>query len=259
MLGGRRHVLGKTPFPCRMPPMQDADALLASLTPAARGAPPSGIVDVVNYARTKPGLIPLWVGEGDLSTPISSVSGRPLRCMRAKPSTHGSAASRSCAPRSPPIMRGFMAAARLISRPSGFFVTGSGMQAVQIAVRMIAGPGDELLIPTPAWPNFAAAIGISGANAGQRADGGAGRRLPARDLQRLAAAITPRTRALVINSPSNPTGLDRARAELEGAAGARPQARLWIIADEIYGRFVYDGALRSWQARQGHARLPSMM
>jgi aspartate/methionine/tyrosine aminotransferase len=65
------------------------------------------------------------------------------------------------------------------------------------------------------------------------------------DLDRLAAALTPRTRALAINSPANPTGWTASREELAGILALARKHGLWIIADEIYGRFVYDGALRA--------------
>ncbi len=230
-------------------------ALLASLTPAARGAPPSGIVDLVNYARTKPGLIPLWVGEGDLSTP-------DFICEAATAALHAGETFYTWQ-RGIPELRAALATyhMRLYGgcavdfTPERFFVTGSGMQAVQIAVRMIAGPGDELIIPTPAWPNFAAAIGISGAmpvSVPMEAAAG-GFRL---DMARLAAAITPRTRALVINSPSNPTGWTASLAELEALLALARKHGLWIIADEIYGRFVYEGAAEIVSSDAG-ARAPS--
>ncbi len=217
------------------PPMRPS---LADLRGEASAAPPSGIVDVVNHGRTKPGLIPLWVGEGDLATPAFIIE----------------AATRSLAAgetfytwqRGIPDLR--EALARYHERLFGgdvsadrFFVTGSGMQAVQIAIRMIAGPSDEVLIPTPAWPNFSAAIGINGAKAVDvpMTFGANGVTL---DIARLAAAVTPQTRALAINSPANPTGWTATREELAAILALARQHGLWIIADEIYGRFVYDGA-----------------
>ncbi len=216
------------------PPMRPS---LADLRGEASAAPPSGIVDVVNHGRTKPGLIPLWVGEGDLATPAFIIE----------------AATRSLAAgetfytwqRGIPDLR--EALARYHERLFGgdvsadrFFVTGSGMQAVQIAIRMIAGPGDEVLIPTPAWPNFSAAIGINGAKAVDvpMTFGANGVTL---DIARLAAAVTAQTRALALNSPANPTGWTATREELAAILALARQHGLWIIADEIYGRFVYDG------------------
>jgi aspartate/methionine/tyrosine aminotransferase len=114
------------------------------------------------------------------------------------------------------------------------------MQAVQISIRMIAGAGDEVIIPTPAWPNFDAAIGISGAKTVtvQQSFGNRGWML---DMGDLAAAVTPRTKAIVINSPANPTGWTATEAELREILVIARQHGLWIIADEIYGRFVYEG------------------
>lgn len=211
------------------------------LRPEATSAPPSGIVDVVNHGRTKPGLIPLWVGEGDLSTP-AFITDAATRSLSAGETFY-------TYQRGIPELR--EALARYDERvygaptsPERFFVTGSGMQAVQLAVRMIAGVGDEVLIPTPAWPNFGAAIGVNGATAvGVPMEfGNNGVTL---DLDRLAAAVTPRTRALAINTPANPTGWTASREELAGILALARKHGLWIIADEIYGRFMLDGAERA--------------
>ena len=216
-------------------------SLIAELRPEARNAPESGIVEVVNHGRLKPGLIPLWVGEGDLPTPDFIVA----------------AANRSLADgetfytwqRGIPELREALARyhTTLYGQPLSsdrFFVTGSGMQSVQIAVRLIAGPGDELVIPTPAWPNFAAAIGVAGAKAVcVPMDLAQGRF--SLDLGKLEAAITPRTRAIVINSPANPTGWTATKTELAALLALARKHGVWIVADEIYGRFVYDGQPRA--------------
>lgn len=216
-------------------------SLISDLRAEARNAPESGIVEVVNHGRLKQGLIPLWVGEGDLATPDFIVA----------------AANRSLADgetfytwqRGIPELR--EALARYHTALYGqafssdrFFVTGSGMQSVQIAVRLIAGPDDELVIPTPAWPNFAAAIGVAGAKAVcVPMDLAQGRF--SLDLDKLEAAITPRTRAIVINSPANPTGWTATKDELTALLALARKHGVWIVADEIYGRFVYDGQPRA--------------
>ena len=216
-------------------------SLIAELRPEARNAPESGIVEVVNHGRLKPGLIPLWVGEGDLATPDFIIR----------------AANRSLADgetfytwqRGIPELREALARyhTTLYGQPLSsdrFFVTGSGMQSVQIAVRLIAGPGDELVIPTPAWPNFAAAIGVAGAKAVcVPMDLAQGRF--SLDLGKLEAAITPKTRAIVVNSPANPTGWTATKTELTALLALARKHGIWIVADEIYGRFVYDGQQRA--------------
>jgi aspartate/methionine/tyrosine aminotransferase len=215
--------------------------LIADLRPEARNAPESGIVEVVNHGRLKPGLIPLWVGEGDLPTPDFII--------RAANKSLADGETFYTWQRGIPELREALARyhTALYGQPLSserFFVTGSGMQSVQIAVRLIAGPGDELVIPTPAWPNFAAAIGVAGARAVcVPMDYVQGRF--SLDLDKLAAAITPKTRALVINSPANPTGWTATKDEMAALLALARKHGIWIIADEIYGRFVYGGAPRA--------------
>jgi aspartate/methionine/tyrosine aminotransferase len=209
---------------------------LSSIRSEARGAPESGIVEVMNYGRIKPGLIPLWAGEGDLPTPdfIAEAATKALQAGETFYTWQ----------RGLPELRKALGAyhAKLYGRhsdPDRFFVTGSGMQALQIAVRLVGGAGDEVLIPTPAWPNFAAAFGITGAQPvsvpmTMTQDGWQ------LDLARLSAAVSPATRAIVINSPANPTGWTATREELAAILALARQHGLWIIADEIYGRFVFN-------------------
>jgi aspartate/methionine/tyrosine aminotransferase len=216
-------------------------SLIADLRPEARNAPESGIVEVVNHGRLKQGLIPLWVGEGDLPTPEFIV--------RAANKSLADGETFYTWQRGIPELREALARyhSALYGRPFNmdrFYVTGSGMQSVQIAVRLIAGVGDELIIPTPAWPNFAAAMGVAGANPVcvpmEFKDG----RFTL-DLEKLEAAISPRTRAFVINSPANPTGWTATRDELAAILAIARKYGIWIIADEIYARFVYDGSPRA--------------
>ncbi|WP_449254791.1 pyridoxal phosphate-dependent aminotransferase [Bosea sp. (in: a-proteobacteria)] len=215
--------------------------LIPDLRPEAREAPESGIVEVMNYGRLREGLIPLWVGEGDLPTPafIREAAARSLAAGETFYTWQ----------RGIPELREALARyhERLYGQPFSperFFVTGSGMQSLQIVVRMIAGPGDELIIPTPAWPNFVAAVSVGGATpVCVPMDYEQGRFTL--DLGKLEAAITPRTRAMLINSPSNPTGWTATREEQEALLALSRKHGIWIVADEIYGRFVYDGAARA--------------
>jgi aspartate/methionine/tyrosine aminotransferase len=216
-------------------------SLIDSLRPEARNAPESGIVEVMNHGRLREGLIPLWVGEGDLPTPDFII--------KAANASLAAGETFYTWQRGVPELRAALARyhERLYGQsfsPERFFVTGSGMQSVQIAVRLVAGPGDELIIPTPAWPNFAAAMGVAGAKAVcVPMDLTEGRFTL--DLDKLAAAITPKTRALVINSPANPTGWTATRDEIVALLALARKHGIWIIADEIYGRFVYDGSARA--------------
>jgi aspartate/methionine/tyrosine aminotransferase len=211
--------------------------LIAALRVEARDAPESGIVEVFNYGRGREGLIPLWVGEGDLPTP-DFISDAAVKSLRAGETFY-------TYQRGLPELRAALARyhTRVYGKPfdaERFFITVGGMQAIQTAVRMVSGVGDEVLIPTPAWPNFAAAISVGGATPIEvpMGFGNAGWTL---DLDRLFAAANPKTKAIFLNSPSNPTGWTATLDELRAILDFARQRGLWIIADEVYHRFYYSG------------------
>jgi aspartate/methionine/tyrosine aminotransferase len=211
---------------------------LLAISREAREAPESGIVEVFNYGRTRKGLIPLWAGEGDLPTPsfISDAAAKSLRDGETFYTYQ----------RGIPEIRAALARyhSRVYGRPFSperFFVTGSGMQSIQIAVRIAAGAGEEIVVPTPTWPNITAAIGIAGAVPVPvpMRFGNAGWTL---DLDRLFDAVGEKTRAIFLNSPSNPSGWTATRDELAAILAFARERGLWIVADEVYHRFYFAGA-----------------
>lgn len=117
------------------------------------------------------------------------------------------------------------------------------MHAIQLAIQATAGAGDEVIYLSPAWPNFAAAAGIAGATPVPVIQDFTSNGWTL-DPQKIRDAITPRTKALFINTPSNPSGWT---ADIETLMEILAIARhhgLWIIADEIYAHFYY-GARRA--------------
>ncbi len=216
-------------------------SLTGALHRAASAAPESGIVEAMNYGRERKGLIPLWAGEGDLPTPA-------FICEAATRSLAAGETFYTWQRGIPPLREALaryhsMLYGRFFS-PDEFFVTGSGMQAIQIVLAMVAGAGDEVLIPTPTWPNAAAAAGITGARAVEvpMSFGNDGWSL---DFDRLAGAVTPKTRALFVVSPSNPTGWTATRDDLAALLALARRHGLWIIADETYARFWYGEGSRA--------------
>ncbi|RWG79577.1 pyridoxal phosphate-dependent aminotransferase [Mesorhizobium sp.] len=209
--------------------------LIQTLRAEARAAPESGIVAVVNHGRLREGLIPLWAGEGDLPTPafISDAAARGLAAGETFYTWQ----------KGIPELR--QALARYYARHFGkgfaeeeFIVTASGMHAIQLAIDAIAGSGDEVIYLSPAWPNFAAAAGVAGAvpvavTLDQSGNGWFC------DVDKIASAITPRTKALFINTPSNPTGWTADKETLKAILDLARAKNLWIIADEIYALFHY--------------------
>ncbi|NEI68289.1 aminotransferase class I/II-fold pyridoxal phosphate-dependent enzyme [Rhizobium lusitanum] len=212
-------------------------SILDSLSPRALAAPESGIVEVVNYARGREGLLPLWVGEGDLPTP-DFINRAAMASLNAGETFY-------TWQRGIPELR--QALADYYGRHFGtslpmehFYVVGSGMQAIQLSVQAITSPGDEMVYLSPAWPNIAAALEISGARSVA---------VPLQfehgkwtlDLGRLEAAITPRTKGLFINTPSNPTGWTATHQDLRDILALARKHDLWIMADEIYALYYYAG------------------
>lgn len=214
---------------------------LGEIQPAMRAVAQSGIVEVFNYGRGRQGLIPLWVGEGDSPTPRFIGEAAKASIDRGETFyTHQ---------RGIPELRESIA--RYMTRvygaapgggefsPERFFVTIGGMHALDIAARLTIGPGEEALIPSPAWPNFAGAVALAGGRSVfVPLESGERWRL---DTERLAAAVTPATRAIFVNTPANPTGFVATREELEAVLTLARRRGLWIIADEIYGRLTYQG------------------
>ena len=211
--------------------------LIDQLREEARSAPESGIVAVANYGWGKPGLIPLWAGEGDLPTP-SFITDAAAQALAGGETFY-------TRQRGIPELREALAAyhSRVFGKqfvPDEFFVTGGGMQAIQIALDATAGKGDEVIYLSPAWPNIAGAAGVAGATPVpvQLAAGDNGWIC---DVDAIEAAISPRTRTIFLNSPSNPTGWTADGETLRAILDLARRNGLWIIADETYSRFYYGG------------------
>ena len=123
--------------------------------------------------------------------------------------------------------------------PDRVFVTVGGKGVMLYAILGLIDPGDEVIVPDPGYPIYESITRFIGATPVP---------IPIRmeldfriDLDELACLVTPRTRMLVINSPANPTGGVLTRADLEAIAELAIRHDLVVLADEIYGRILYDG------------------
>jgi aspartate/methionine/tyrosine aminotransferase len=221
----------------------DPQALIASLTAPAQTEPDSGIVNVAMYGMGRKGIIPLWSGEGNLPTP-EAFCGPAIESLLKGETFY-------TYQRGIPELR--QALADYHTRHYGrsfdaenFLVTGGGMQAIQNAIQMVAADGDEVIVPTPAWPNYAGPLRLQGTRPVEVpmvfANG-----TWSLDLDRLFASASPRTRAFFINSPSNPLGWTASIADLTAIRDFARKNGIWILADEVYARFYYgkDGARRA--------------
>ncbi|MEN8113229.1 MAG: pyridoxal phosphate-dependent aminotransferase [Actinomycetota bacterium] len=124
--------------------------------------------------------------------------------------------------------------------PSQVMITNGGKQAVYLAFQSILNPGDEVLLPAPYWVTYPEAIGLAGGvTVAVPADDSSGFKAT---IDQLDAAVTPRTKALVFVSPSNPTGAVYERAEIVEIARWAVDRGIWILTDEIYEHLVFGDA-----------------
>jgi aspartate/methionine/tyrosine aminotransferase len=128
--------------------------------------------------------------------------------------------------------------------PRRIAVTSSGVNALMLAMQMLAGAGDEVVAVVPVWPNLTAQPAILGARVTRvplRADGGAWRL----DLDALLDKVTSATRVLLVNAPNNPTGWTLTRAEQQAMLDRCRRTGTWIVADEVYERLFYEPGARA--------------
>ncbi|WP_218566298.1 pyridoxal phosphate-dependent aminotransferase [Vallicoccus soli] len=123
--------------------------------------------------------------------------------------------------------------------PDDVLVTAGATEAVAAALLALCERGDEVVVLEPYYDAYAAGIALAGAER---------RTVPLRfpgfalDLDALRAAVTPRTRVLVVNSPHNPTGTVLTRAELEAVAALARERDLLVLTDEVYEHLVFSGS-----------------
>ena len=124
--------------------------------------------------------------------------------------------------------------------PGQVIVSPGGKFSCYLSILAICSPGDEVVIPAPYWVSYPEMVKLAGAVPKfVLADDKTGFRLTAAQLE---AAITPRTKLLIITSPSNPTGAVYTRAEMEALVAVALRHNLYIMSDEIYEHLIYDGA-----------------
>ena len=128
----------------------------------------------------------------------------------------------------------------IATSPEQVLITNGGKQAIYNLFQVLLNPGDEVLLPAPYWLSYPEMAALAGAKVKLiPTQAGEGFRL---DLTAVEAAISPRSRLLVLNSPGNPTGRVMERQELEGVAElVRRHPQLLVMSDEIYEFLLAEG------------------
>ena len=125
--------------------------------------------------------------------------------------------------------------------PERIFIGNGVSELIDLSLRALLQPGDEVLLPSPDYPLWSAATILNGGAPRYYRCLAGNHHLP--DPDEVEALITPRTRALVLINPNNPTGAVYPRALLDQLVAIAARHRLLLLADEIYDEILYDGAI----------------
>jgi aspartate/methionine/tyrosine aminotransferase len=198
--------------------------------------PRSAIREIMALAGSRPNVVHLEVGEPDTSTPkhIVDLAFKAARSGWTKYSSNAGI----------PSLREIIAQRASLAwqkdvRPDRVVITTGAIGALYSALMSILDPGDELIIPDPGWPNYEAIAHLAGAIPVRFA-------LPAKngflpDISEIASLITDRTKAIIINSPANPTGAVYPRSLVEKIADIASRTGVYIVSDEVYENILFDG------------------
>jgi aminotransferase len=217
------------------------------ISPTIQSIPPSGIRRFFDMASDMKGVISLGVGEPDFVTPWS-IRENGIQSLRQGYTMYSSNAGLLELREEIALHLHDWYSVKYEPR-NEVLVTVGVSEAVDLALRAIIHPGDEVLIAEPCYVSYAPCTIMAGGVAvplSTNADNEF--RLTSEQLE---AAITPRTKALLINYPNNPTGATMPREELEKIAKVIEKYDLIVISDEVYDKLTYVGEHTCFAALPG--------
>ena len=194
--------------------------------------PGSRIREVANAGMGRDDVLAFWFGESDEVTPLAVREAAAASLMQGETFYSHNLGL-------PALREGLSAYTSALHRPvdvDRIAVTSAGVTALMIAMQMLAGAGDEVVVVVPVWPNLTAQPAILGANVKRVALAPGVDGAWALDLQALLEAVTSATRVLLVNAPNNPTGWTLTPAEQQALLDHCRKTGTWIVADEVYER-----------------------
>ncbi len=218
-----------------MTPMSRISHRVAAIAPSATLS-----VDATAKAMKAAGrdVIGFGAGEPDFPTPDHVVAAAEKACR--EPRMHRYTPTSGLPELREAIAEKTRRDSGLSVRPNQVLVTNGGKQAIDEAFATLLDPGDEVLLPAPYWTTYPEAIRLAGGVPVDVTTGPEqGYRVTAAQLD---AARTERTKVLLFNSPSNPTGAVHTPDEVREIGRWAEQAGLWVVTDEIYEHLVYGEA-----------------
>jgi aspartate/methionine/tyrosine aminotransferase len=212
----------------------------AKFSPAARAAvgdiASSGIREIANAGLDRDDVLAFWFGEPDQASPAFIVDA--ARSSLARGETFYT--QNLGIPELRETLATYLGALHGAIATDRIAVTASGMSALMLTLQALLEPGDRVVAVTPLWPNLPAIPRMLSAQLERvslsfDADGWT------LDVDRLLEALTPGTRALLVNSPNNPTGWTITPAAQRAIFEHCDRHGIWIIADDVYERLAYAG------------------
>ncbi len=194
---------------------------------------PSGIRRFTALARATPGCAMLTIGEPDLNTPepIKTACKQALDANKTHyPVNAGDLELRQAVCAFEAARNGYDYAENEV------LITHGATEALFVAMRGVLNPGDEVIVPTPAFGLYETIARLAGAVVVPLDTARTGFQI---DEAALQAAITPKTKLLVLNSPNNPTGVVYTQATLEGVRRAVEGRPIFVLCDDVYSQLVY--------------------
>lgn len=180
-------------------------------------------------------VVAFGTGEPDFDTPreIKAAAERALEAGMTKyVATPGTPDARAA------IARKLREENGIACAPEHISITAGAKHAIYLVMQALLDPGDEVIVPTPAWVSYRPLVELAGGSVVEVP--GAIERGFKVTPEQIAAAVTPRTRAIILNSPSNPCGIAYSQQELRAIVAAlAPHPQVTIVSDEIYEKLVY--------------------
>ncbi|MEG3843529.1 pyridoxal phosphate-dependent aminotransferase [Microcoleus sp. herbarium14] len=179
----------------------------------------------------------LSTGEPDFDTPehIKAAAKQALDAGKTKYGPVAGEAQLKAA-----IARKLQSDNNLHYQPENIIVTNGGKHSLYNLMMALIEPGDEVIIPAPYWLSYPEMVKLaSGKPVIVRTDASTGYKITP---EQLSAAITPKTKLFVLNTPSNPTGMVYTPAEIKALAEVIVDRDILVVSDEIYEKIIYDGA-----------------
>mgnify|MGYP000430437588 FL=1 len=212
--------------------------ILDNLSQRATSLQASKIREIAELGMKQDDVLPLWFGEGVWPTSDSIVNAAVESLCRGnhkyQPNNGAINLREQICQYSNQLLGCNLTTQRIT-------ITPSGMQGLMLCAQILASPGDKIVTIEPGWPNIVGAFSAAGANIESVSlnpvDG-----IWQLDTQTIIDKLTPDTKAVIINSPNNPTGWVMNKAQqLEILAHCRAH-QIWIVADDVYSRLYRHGA-----------------